>query len=58
MKKYMFFLFLLIFPLNVLGITSSAYSTVVMDLDSGRVLYSNKKDEKRLIASVTKIMTI
>ena len=30
---------------------------VVMDLDSGRILYENNKDKKMLIASTTKIMT-
>lgn len=53
----MFFLLLLLIPLNVLAVNSSAYSTVVMDLDSGRILYSDNKDEKRLIASVTKVLT-
>ena len=28
-----------------------------MDMDSGRILYEKNKDEKRLIASITKIMT-
>ena len=28
-----------------------------MDVDSGRILYSKNKDDKRLIASITKIMT-
>ena len=32
-------------------------SVVVMDADSGRILYSKEKDEKKLIASTTKIMT-
>ncbi len=32
-------------------------SSIVMDMDSKRVLYENAKDEKRLIASTTKIMT-
>ena len=32
-------------------------SSVVIDMDSGRVLYENNKDEKKLIASITKIMT-
>lgn len=35
----------------------SAKSVVLMDADSGRVLYSKNKDEPRLIASITKIMT-
>ena len=32
-------------------------SVVVMDASSGRVLYSKNKDEPKLIASTTKIMT-
>lgn len=32
-------------------------SVVVMDADSGRVLYSENKDERKLIASTTKILT-
>lgn len=32
-------------------------SIVVMDAESGRVLYSENKDERKLIASTTKIMT-
>ena len=32
-------------------------SSVVIDMDSGRVLYEYNKDEKKLIASITKIMT-
>ena len=35
----------------------SGASTIVMDLSSGRVLYSKKIHEKKLIASITKIMT-
>lgn len=54
----MFFLFfILIIPINIKALTDSATSTVVMDLDSGRILYSKNKDEKRLIASVTKVLT-
>lgn len=32
-------------------------SIVVMDADSGRIIYSKNKEEKKLIASTTKIMT-
>ncbi len=55
MKKTIFlFLFILLFiPFKVLA----ASEIMVMDLDSGRVLYENNADEKRLIASITKIMT-
>lgn len=31
--------------------------TIVMDTDSGRVLFENRSHEKRLIASITKILT-
>lgn len=60
MKKYVFFILLLVFcffPLNVGALAFSAKSAIVMDMDSGRILYSKNKDEKRLIASITKIMT-
>ena len=35
----------------------SGHSTIVMDVDSGRILYSKDINTKRLIASTTKIMT-
>lgn len=47
-------IFLLV-PLKVNGISAS--SAVVMDLNSGRVLYNLNGNDKRLIASITKIMT-
>ena len=58
MKQKLFYIFLvicLILPWSVLA--DSAKSSIVMDLDSGRVLYENNADEERLIASITKIMT-
>ena len=45
----------LIFPFHVFGISAS--SAIVMDLNSGRVLYKNNINGQRLIASTTKIMT-
>ena len=60
MKKYLlffFFLFILCFPISVFAFTDTAKSTVVMDIDSGRVLYQKNMNERRLIASTTKIMT-
>lgn len=36
---------------------TSAQSVVLMDADSGRVLYERGGDEQRLIASITKLMT-
>jgi len=53
MKKI---LFLTIIFINI-NIFASPRAVVVMDVDSGRVLYSENKDEKKLIASTTKIMT-
>ena len=45
----------MIFPINV--IADSGKSTIVVDNDSGRILYKNNINEKKLIASITKIMT-
>lgn len=50
MKKIIL-LFLFIFPINVFA------STIVMDVDSGRVLYEENSHSKELIASTTKIMS-
>ena len=50
-------LFFLLLNKNVYASTT-AKSAVVVDIDSGRVLYEKDKDTKRLIASITKIMTI
>ena len=53
MHKRILFLFLLfLIPKNVF-----AKSVIVMDIDSGRVLYAEGEREKKLIASTTKIMT-
>ncbi|MCI8347294.1 MAG: D-alanyl-D-alanine carboxypeptidase [Bacilli bacterium] len=61
MKKYMFFLLALSFLILPIPCFSesldSSKSSIVMDIDSGRILYSNNKDDTRLIASITKIMT-
>lgn len=51
------FISLLLFPTNIKASTDTAYSYVLMDLDSGRVLESKNKDTPLLIASITKIMT-
>ena len=57
MKKLLVLaLFIFLIPVNVLG-SDTARSSIVMDLNSGRVLYENNADEVRLIASITKIMT-
>ena len=51
------FISLFLFPTNIKASTETAYSYVLMDLDSGRVLESKNKDTPLLIASITKIMT-
>lgn len=52
MKKIIFIIILL-FNINIFASTS----TIVMDIDTGRILYENNAHEKKLIASTTKIMT-
>lgn len=39
------------------GVSTSAASAILVDVDSGRVLYEQNADAKMLIASTTKIMT-
>lgn len=48
-------MFFLIFPIS--AVADSSKSSIVMDLDSGRVLYEKDANHQRLIASITKIMT-
>ena len=61
MKKiFMILVIVICFFVNVNfvdAVSDTATSTVVMDIDSKRILYEKNKDEKRLIASITKIMT-
>lgn len=51
MKKIGILLILLLFPLN------ASASVIVMDSDTSRVLYGVNHNEKKLIASTSKIMT-
>ncbi len=58
MKKYLIIYFLIfLFPISVWAKTDTARNSIVMDMDSGRILYQKNINEKRLIASTTKIMT-
>lgn len=61
MKKISFLIiyciFIIIFVPRVEASTSSASSYILMDEATGRVLASKDMDSKRLIASITKIMT-
>ena len=54
-KLKVFIIIVLLIPFNVFA--NSSKSTVIMDIDSGRILYSKNSHEKSLIASTTKIMT-
>lgn len=57
-KRIVVFLLLITFmPSSVSALSLSCRSCILMDMDSGRVLYEKNKDEPRLIASITKIMT-
>lgn len=50
-------LLIVLSPSSVLGLSLSCRSCVLLDSESGRVLYEKDKDNPRLIASITKIMT-
>ena len=54
MKKLIFSLILMVLPIKVFA---TASSSIVMDLNSNRIIYANNINEQRLIASITKIMT-
>ena len=56
MKKIVLLLILLI-PLNVLALNDNSKGSIVMDIDSGRILYQKNSNSRMLIASITKIMT-
>jgi len=45
------------FPGKAYAVSTSATSAILMDADSGRVLYEQNADAKMLIASTTKILT-
>lgn len=57
MRKTIIFFIAILLPMNVYALSDTAKSTIVMDMDSKRVLYEKNADEPRLIASITKIMT-
>ena len=60
LRKYFVFMLFLFFCFSSPVFASeldSSKSSIVMDIDSGRILYENNPHDKRLIASITKIMT-
>lgn len=58
MKKILILIisFLSFMPISK-AIETSAQSAILMDMDSGRILYAKNIHEKRLVASISKIMT-
>ncbi len=59
LKKIIFILilFFCLVPIKCLSLCESSHSCILMDVDSGRVLYSKNPDNRQLIASTTKLMT-
>ena len=57
MKKIV--IVLLILFINIINVYASdtSHSSIVMDIDSGRILYQHDSNTERLIASTTKLMT-
>jgi len=55
--KILLLLLLLTIPFKVKAIDTSAESAILMDQDSGRILYAKNIHKRKLIASTTKIMT-
>ena len=56
MKKLLLF-FILLLPISISAIETSARSAILMDMDSNRILYEKNIREKRSVASISKIMT-
>lgn len=54
LKRFLLLLVIFLFPVSVFARSSS---TIVVDGDSGRILYENNVHDSMLIASITKIMT-
>lgn len=58
MKRIFFLLVcLLIFPSTSTAFSTSAESAILMDMESGRVLYANNPRKVKSVASISKIMT-
>ena len=58
MKKIaLYLIIIIIFGIKNVNAQDTSKSSIVMDINTGRILYENNIYEKRLIASTTKIMT-
>ena len=49
---------LFLIPLNIKALDTSATSSILMDIDSNRILYGDNIHNVRSVASISKIMTI
>ena len=57
MKKILFFIIILVLPLKVCAFGTNARSAILIDTDSGRVLYAKDAHYVQSVASISKIMT-
>ena len=57
MKKIIIICIMLLIPIKIKAIETSATSAILVDTTSGRILYSKDIHNKRSIASISKIMT-
>lgn len=57
MKRILLITIMFLIPLNVKAIDTSATSAILMDMDSGRILYAKDINNQRSVASISKIMT-
>jgi len=57
MKKLIIICIMLLIPVRIKAIETSATSAILVDTDAGRILYSKDIHDRRSIASISKIMT-
>ena len=57
-KLFLITILFLIIPLKISALSVPSNNAILIDQETGRVLYSKRINEKHLIASTTKIMTI
>lgn len=57
MKKIILIIFLVCIPITTKALAPSATSAILMDQDSGRILYAHNIHEVRSVASISKVMT-
>jgi len=55
--KKLILLLLILIPINIKAIDTSATSSILMDIDSNRILYEENIHSVRSVASISKIMT-